>query len=299
MSTAILPSTAAADMTATASPPAPAGIRPSRGVLPGFSLSLGFTLTYLSLLVLIPLAALFLHAAGLGVAGILHELVRPRVLHALTLSFGGALAAAAINSVFGTLIAWTFVRYDFPGKKVFHALIDMPFALPTAVAGIALTALYSEHGWLGAPLAEFGIKVAYTPLGVIIAMVFRGLPFVVRTLEPVLEDFEPQYEEAAATLGASRRQTILRVIFPTLVPALLTGTALAFARAVGEYGSVIFIAGNLQNISEIAPLLIMIRLDEFNYGGATVIAAAMLVLSFAILFAINLLQAWSRRHEQA
>jgi len=292
MTTAILPSAAA--MSATAS--SASDTRPPRGVLPGFGISLGFTLSYLSLLVLIPLAALFLRVAGLGLAGIWHELSSPRVLHALGLSFGGALAAAAINSVFGTLIAWTFVRYEFPLKKVFHAMIDLPFALPTAVAGIALTALYSEHGWLGAPLAQLGIKVAYTPLGVIIAMVFIGLPFVVRTLEPVLEEFEPQFEEVAATLGASRRQTIARVIFPTLVPALLTGTALAFARAVGEYGSIIFIAGNLQNISEIAPLLIMIRLDEFNYGGATVIAAAMLILSFAILFGINVLQAWSRRH---
>ena len=298
MSAVVLPSVAA-EMSATASPPARAGARPSRGVLPGFSLSLGFTLTYLSLLVLIPLAALFLRAAGVGLAGILHELTSPRVLHALGLSFGGALAAAAINSVFGALVAWTFVRYEFPGKKVFHAMVDLPFALPTAVAGIALTTLDSEHGWLGAPLAQFGIKVAYTPLGVIIAMVFIGLPFVVRTIEPVLQDIEPQYEEAAATLGASRRQTIVRVILPILVPALLTGTALAFARAVGEYGSIIFIAGNLQNVSEIAPLLIMVRLDEFNYGGATVIAAAMLILSFAILFAINVLQAWSRRHEQA
>jgi sulfate transport system permease protein len=296
MSTAILPSAAAAEMSATASPPATAAARPLRGVLPGFGLSLGFALSYLSLLVLIPLAALFLRAAGLGFAGIWHEVSSPRVQHALALSFSGALAAAAINTVFGALIAWTFVRYDFPGKKLFHAMIDLPFALPTAVAGIALTALYSEHGWLGAPLAQLGIQVAYTPLGIIVAMVFISLPFVVRTLEPVLEEFEPQYEEAAATLGASRRQTIVRVILPTLVPALLTGAALAFARAVGEYGSIIFIAGNLQNVSEIAPLLIMIRLDEFNYGGASAIAAAMLIVSFAILFAINLLQAWSRRH---
>jgi sulfate transport system permease protein len=294
MTTAILPPAAAMSATASASPAT--DTRLPRGVLPGFGISLGFTLSYLSLLVLIPLAALFLRVAGLGFAGIWQELSSPRVLHALGLSFGGALAAAAINSVFGTLIAWTFVRYEFPFKKVFHAMIDLPFALPTAVAGIALTALYSEHGWLGAPLAQLGFKVAYTPLGIVIAMVFIGLPFVVRTLEPVLEEFEPQFEEAAATLGASRRQTVARVIFPTLVPALLTGTALAFARAVGEYGSIIFIAGNLQNVSEIAPLLIMIRLDEFNYGGATAIAAAMLILSFAILFGINVLQAWSRRH---
>jgi len=294
MTTAIFPSAAA--MSATAAATSATATRPPRGVLPGFGISLGFTLSYLSLLVLIPLAALFLRVAGLGPAGIWHELSSPRVLHALGLSFGGALAAAAINSVFGTLIAWTFVRYEFPLKNIFHAMIDLPFALPTAVAGIALTALYSEHGWLGAPLAQLGIKVAYTPLGIIIAMVFIGLPFVVRTLEPVLEEFEPQFEEAAATLGASRRQTVARVIFPCLVPALLTGTALAFARAVGEYGSIIFIAGNLQNVSEIAPLLIMIRLDEFNYGGATAIAAAMLILSFAMLFGINVLQAWSRRH---
>jgi len=271
----------------------------SRSILPGFGLSLGFSLTYLSLLVLIPLAALLLNAAGIGPAALWRELTSARVLHALQLSFGGALIAACVNLVFGALIAWTFVRYEFPGKRLLHALIDLPFALPTAVAGIALTTLYSEHGWLGAPLAQLGIKVAYTPLGIVIAMVFIGLPFVVRTLEPVLEEAEKQLEEVAATLGASRRQTIVHIILPTVLPALLTGAALAFARAVGEYGSVIFIAGNLQNVSEIAPLLIMIRLDEFNYGGATVIAAAMLIFSFAILFAINLGQAWSRRHEQA
>ena len=268
----------------------------SRSILPGFGLSLGFSLTYLSLLVLIPLAALLLNAAGVGPAALWRELTSARVLHALQLSFGGALVAACVNLVFGALIAWTFVRYEFPGKRLLHALIDLPFALPTAVAGIALTTLYSEHGWLGAPLAQLGIKVAYTPLGIVVAMVFIGLPFVVRTLEPVLEEAEKQLEEVAATLGASRRQTIVHIILPTVLPALLTGAALAFARAVGEYGSVIFIAGNLQNVSEIAPLLIMIRLDEFNYTGATALASAMLVLSFAILFAINLLQGWSRRH---
>ena len=270
--------------------------RPPRSALPGFGLSLGFTLTYLSLLVLIPLAALFLHAAGLGVTGIVRELAQPRVLHALGLSFGGALAAATINTVFGSLVAWTFVRYDFAGKRLLHALIDLPFALPTAVAGIALTTLYAEGGWLGAPLAQLGIKVAYTPIGIVIAMVFIGLPFVVRTLEPVLEDAEKQLEEVAATLGATRLQTIVHIILPSVLPALLTGAALAFARAVGEYGSVIFIAGNLQNVSEIAPLLIMIKLDEFNYAGATALAAAMLVMSFAVLLAINLLQSWNRRH---
>jgi sulfate/thiosulfate transport system permease protein len=296
MNATTLPSPTAVVMGTTASPRAPMRAKSSRSVLPGFGLSLGFTLTYLSLLVLIPIAALFLRAAGLGVEGIVRELSSARVLHALTLSFGGALAAAAINTVFGSLIAWTFVRYDFPGKRLFHAMIDLPFALPTAVAGIALTVLYSEHGWLGAPLAELGIKVAYTPLGIVVAMVFIGLPFVVRTLEPVLEEAEKQLEEVAATLGATRRQTIVHIILPTVTPALLTGAALAFARAVGEYGSIIFIAGNLQNVSEIAPLLIMIRLDEFNYAGATALACAMLVASFAILFAINLLQSWSRRH---
>jgi sulfate/thiosulfate transport system permease protein len=275
--------------------PGLAGGRASRSVLPGFGLTLGVTVTYLSLLILLPLAALFLRAAGIGLEGLWRELSSPRVLHALELSFGGALAAAAINAVFGSLIAWTFVRYEFFGKRLFHAMIDLPFALPTAVAGIALTTLYSENGWLGAPLAQLGIRVAYTPLGVIVAMVFIGLPFVVRTLEPVLEDAEKQLEEVAATLGATRRQTIVHIILPTVLPALLTGASLAFARAVGEYGSIIFIAGNLQNISEIAPLLIMIKLDEFNYAGATALASAMLVISFAILFAINLLQAWSRR----
>ncbi len=292
---AVIASSAAANMSTIAPPRVGHYSRPSRAALPGFGLGLGFTLTYLSLLVLIPLVALFARAADLGVEGLWHELGSARVLHALGLSFGGAFAAAAINAVFGSLIAWTLVRYDFPGKPVFHAMIDLPFALPTAVAGIALTSLYSEHGWLGAPLAQLGIKVAYTPLGVIVAMVFISLPFVVRTLEPVLEDAERQLEEVSATLGATRRQTIVHVIFPTVLPALLTGTALAFARAVGEYGSIIFIAGNLQNVSEIAPLLIMIRLDEFNYAGATALACAMLVMSFVILLAINLLQAWNRR----
>ena len=294
MNTAIA-APAAANMSTIAPPQVGNRRRASRTALPGFGLSLGFTLTYLSLLVLIPLVALFMRAADLGVEGLWHELGSARVLHALGLSFGGAFAAAAINAVFGSLIAWTLVRYDFPGKPIFHAMIDLPFALPTAVAGIALTSLYSEHGWLGAPLAQLGIKVAYTPLGVIVAMVFISLPFVVRTLEPVLEEAEKQLEEVSATLGATRWQTIVHVILPTVLPALLTGTALAFARAVGEYGSIIFIAGNLQNVSEIAPLLIMIRLDEFNYAGATALACAMLVMSFVILLAINLLQAWNRR----
>jgi sulfate/thiosulfate transport system permease protein len=274
----------------------PFSARAQRRALPGFGLTLGFTLSYLSLIVLIPLAALLLRAGGLGISGLWSILASPRVLHALQLSFGGALVAAAINAVFGSLVAWTFVRYDFPGKRLFQAMIDLPFALPTAVAGIALTQLYSTpKGWLGVPLAELGIKVANTPIGVILAMTFISLPFVVRTLEPVLAEADKQYEEAAATLGATRWQTVVRIVFPAVLPALLTGTALAFARAVGEYGSIIFIAGNLPNISEIAPLLIWIRLDEFDYAGATAIASAMLVLSFAILLAINLLQAWSRK----
>jgi sulfate transport system permease protein len=281
-------------MTAGAS----AGHRPlrrRRSVLPGFGLTLGFTLAYLSLIVLLPLAALLLRAGGLGWSGIVGVLDSPRVAHALWLSFGGALAAAAINAVFGSLIAWTFVRYEFPGKRLFQAMVDLPFALPTAVAGIALTSLYAPNGWLGLPLAALGVEIAYTPLGVVLAMTFVGLPFVVRTLEPVLEEAEAQFEEAAATLGATRWQTITRIIVPSVLPALLTGTALAFARAVGEYGSIIFIAGNLPGVSEIAPLLIMIRLEEFDYAGATVIAAAMLGLSFLVLLAINLLQHWSRR----
>jgi sulfate transport system permease protein len=256
---------------------------------------MGFTLTYLSLLVLIPLAGLFVRAGGLGAEGLLHTLASPRALAALRLSFGGALFAAAVNAVFGTLVAWTFVRYEFWGKRLFQAMVDLPFALPTAVAGIALTSIYSPNGWLGAPLAKLGIKAAYNPTGVVLAMTFIGLPFVVRTLEPVLEEAEKQLEEAAATLGATRWQTVTRIILPAVLPALLTGLALAFARAVGEYGSIIFIAGNIPNVSEIAPLLIMIKLEEYDYAGATAVAAAMLVLSFLLLLGINLLQAWRQR----
>jgi len=269
--------------------------RRARRVLPGFGLAMGFTLTYLSLLVLIPLAGLFVRAAGLGAEGLVHTLASARVLAALRLSFGGALFAAGINAVFGTLVAWTFVRYEFWGKRLFQAMVDLPFALPTAVAGIALTAIYSPNGWLGAPLARLGIKAAYNPTGVVLAMTFIGLPFVVRTLEPVLEEAEKQLEEAAATLGATRWQTVTRIILPAVLPALLTGLALAFARAVGEYGSIIFIAGNIPNLSEIAPLLIMIKLEEYDYAGATAVAAAMLVLSFVLLLGINLLQAWRQR----
>lgn len=264
-------------------------------VIPGFGLTLGFTLAYLSLIVLIPLAALVLRTASLGWSDFWAIVTDPRTLAALRLSFGAAFLAASVNAVMGLLLAWVLVRYRFPGRRVLDALIDLPFALPTAVAGIALTALYAPKGWLGAPLAAFGIKIAFTPVGAVIALIFVGLPFVVRTLQPVLEDADREIEEASATLGASRWQTIWRVVLPGLLPALLTGFALALARGVGEYGSVIFLAGNLPYVSEIAPLLIVIRLQEFNYAGATAIATIMLAISFAILLLINGLQAWSRR----
>ncbi|MFT3761784.1 MAG: sulfate ABC transporter permease subunit CysT [Pseudoxanthomonas sp.] len=261
-----------------------------RRVIPGFGLSLGYTLFWLGLVVLLPLAGIFLKTAGLGWHEIWRIWTDPRVLSALKLSFGVALAAAAFNAAMGTLAAWVFVRYRFPGRRVFDAMIDLPFALPTAVAGIALTALYGPNGWIGRWLEAAGIKVAYTPLGIFVALVFIGLPFVVRVVQPVLADLEAEYEEAAATLGANRWQTVWRVLLPALRPAMLAGFALAFARGVGEYGSVIFIAGNLPGVSEIAPLLIVIKLEEFDYAGATAIAAAMLLLSFALLLAINTLQ---------
>ena len=266
-----------------------------RRAIPGFGLTLGITLSYLSLIVLIPLAGVYAKAAGLGFDGLVHTLLSPRVLASLKLTFGAALIAASFNAVFGLLVAWVFVRYRFPGKKIFDAFIDLPFALPTAVAGIALTALYGSNGWIGRLLEPLGITVAYTPLGVVVAMTFISLPFVVRTVEPVLAEAERELEEAAATLGAGRWTTIRRVIFPAVLPALITGTALAFARAVGEYGSVIFIAGNIPQVSEITPLLIVIKLEEFDYAGATAIAATMLTLSFAMLLAINALQAYARR----
>lgn len=261
--------------------------------LPGFGLAMGVTLVYLSLIVLIPLSATFVMTAQLGVRELLSVIGSPRVLSSLRLTFSAALAAALIDALFGLLLAWVLTRYAFPGRRVMNALIDLPFALPTAVAGIALTNLYAENGWLGRLLAPLGIQVAFTPLGIFVALVFVGLPFVVRTVQPVLADLEAELEEAAATLGASRLTTIRRVIFPAILPALLTGFALAFARAVGEYGSVIFIAGNLPNVSEIAPLLIVIRLEEFRYADATAIAAVMLIAAFLILLAINLLQRWS------
>jgi sulfate/thiosulfate transport system permease protein len=262
-------------------------------VLPGFGITLGVTLLWLSVIVLIPLAALFLKTAELSFAQFTGIITSPRVLHALELSFGLSLAAAATNLVFGTLVVWALVRYRFPGRRVLDAIVDIPFALPTAVAGIALTNLYAETGWLGGLLAPLGIKVAFTPLGIFVALVFIGLPFVVRTVQPVLEDLEQELEEAAASLGAGRWTTVRRVVLPSIFPALLTGFALALARAVGEYGSVIFIAGNLPNVSEIAPLLIVIRLQEFRYADATAIAAVMLVASFILLFIINALQRWS------
>ncbi len=261
--------------------------------LPGFGLSLGFTLFYLSAIVLVPLAALVIRPWEIGWSGFVALLSDARVLHALKLSFGGAAIAAAINTVFGLIVAWVLVRYRFPGKRIVDALVDLPFALPTAVAGIALSALYARNGWLGAPLEANGIHVAYTQTGVVLALTFIGLPFVVRTLQPVLAELGKESEEAAATLGATRLQTMRRVLLPLLTPALLTGTAMAFARAVGEYGSGIFIAGNLPGISEIAPLLIIIKLNENNYAGAAAIGVIMLAASFVMLLALNALQAWS------
>jgi sulfate transport system permease protein len=268
-------------------------------VVPGFGPALGLTLTYLSLIVLIPLAAMFLRTMTLSWAEFWHIATDARVLAALRLSFGAAFAAALLNLVMGTLVAWVLVRYDFPLKRVLDATVDLPFALPTAVAGIALAAIYAPNGWVGQWLDPLGIQVAFTPLGVVVALTFIGLPFVVRTVQPVIQDLSLDVEEAAATLGATRVQTLTRVVLPSLAPALLTGTAMAFARAVGEYGSVIFIAGNLPYVSEIAPLLIIIKLEEFDYAGATAIGCLMLIASFALLFVINLLQSWSRRRMAA
>ena len=267
--------------------------RPS--AIPGFGLALGFTLTYLSLIVLIPLAALVLKSASLGFAGFWDVVTGARTLAALRLSFLTSLFAATVNAFFGVIIAWVLVRYRFPGRRLFDAFVDLPFALPTAVAGIALTSLYAPNGWIGSLLAPLGIKVAYTPTGITIALIFIGLPFVVRTVQPVLEEFDRELEEASATLGANRRQTVFHVVLPSLMPAILTGFALALARAVGEYGSVIFIAGNMPFISEIAPLLIIIRLEEFSYPQAAAIGTAMLMISFGILLFVHLVQAWARR----
>jgi sulfate transport system permease protein len=262
-------------------------------VIPGFGVTLGVSLLWLSLIVLVPLAALFLKAAELSFGQFVDIITSRRVVHALQISFGLSVAAAAVNLVFGSIIVWALVRYRFFGRKLVDAIVDIPFALPTAVAGIALTNLYAQSGWLGGALSQLGIKVAFTPLGIFVALVFIGLPFVVRTVQPVLEDLEQELEEAAVSLGASRLTVVRRVVLPSLIPALLTGFALALARAVGEYGSVIFIAGNLPGISEIAPLLIVIKLQEFRYADATAIAAVMLLASFLLLFLINALQRWS------
>jgi sulfate/thiosulfate transport system permease protein len=266
-----------------------------KNVLPGLGLSLGYTLLYLSLIVLIPLSAAFIKAAELSLHEFWTVVTAPRVVASYRLTFGASLIAALINAVFGLLTAWVLVRYKFPGKKVIDALVDLPFALPTAVAGIALTAVYAGNGWIGGWLEPHGIKVAFTPLGVMVALTFIGLPFVVRTVQPVLEDLEAETEDAAASLGANRLQVFAKIILPAIWPALLTGFSLAFARAIGEYGSVIFIAGNLPFVSEITPLIIITKLEQYDYAGATAVAVVMLVISFLLLLLINLLQWWTNR----
>jgi sulfate transport system permease protein len=264
-----------------------------RNILPGFGLSLGYTLLYLSLIVLIPLSAAFIKTTELSWQEFWTVVTAPRVVASYKLTFGASLIGALLNAVFGLLTAWILVRYTFPGKKIIDALVDLPFALPTAVAGIALTAVYATNGWIGSLLEPLGIKVAFTPLGVIVALTFIGLPFVVRTVQPVLEDLESETEEAAASLGANRWQTFYKIILPAVWPALLTGFALAFARAIGEYGSVIFIAGNMPMVSEITPLIIITKLEQYDYAGATAVAVVMLVISFALLLLINALQWWT------
>ncbi len=270
-----------------------------KNVLPGFNLSLGYTLLYLSLIVLIPLAAAFIKTAELSFDEFWSIVTAPRVMASYKLTFGASFIGALINAVFGLLTAWVLTRYTFPGKKIVDALVDLPFALPTAVAGIALTAVYAGNGWIGSLLEPHGLKVAFTPVGVVVALTFIGLPFVVRTVQPVLEDLEAETEEAAASLGANRWQTFSKIIFPALWPALLTGFALAFARAIGEYGSVIFIAGNMPMVSEITPLIIITKLEQYDYTGATAVAVVMLIVSFILLFAINGLQWWSNRRYSA
>ncbi|WBY01924.1 sulfate ABC transporter permease subunit CysT [Ramlibacter tataouinensis] len=267
----------------------------NRKVLPGFNLTLGYTLLYLSLIVLVPLSALVLKTFGMSWAAFWDAVTSPRVLASYRLTFGASFLAAAINVVFGLLVAWVLVRYSFPGKKIVDALVDLPFALPTAVAGISLTALLAGNGWIGQYLEPLGIQLAFNPNGVVIALIFIGLPFVVRTVQPVLEDTERELEEAAMCLGATRWQTFSKVILPSILPALLTGFAMAFARAIGEYGSVIFIAGNMPMVSEITPLVIIGKLEQYDYAGATAVATVMLVMSFALLLVINALQAWQRK----
>ena len=267
-------------------------------VLPGFGPTLGFTVFYLSVVVLIPLSALVFRTAGLTWADFIEIVTAPRVLASYKVTFGSAIIAAIINSVFGVLVAWVLVRYRFPGRRIADALVDLPFALPTAVAGITLATIYSPHGWVGRFLEPYGIKVAFTPLGIVLAMTFIGLPFVVRTVQPVVEEIDSELEEAAVCLGATRWQTLQRVVFPMLLPSILTGFALSFARAVGEYGSIIFIAGNMPMVSEITPLLIITKLEQFDYQGATAIACVMLLASFLMLLVINLLQKWSRKYAE-
>ena len=271
--------------------------RSHRSVIPGFGLSLGLTITYLSLIVLIPLSAAFIKTSGLTWAEFTEAVFSPRVLASYRITFFASLSAALVNCLFGGIVAWVLVRYPFPGRKVVDAMVDLPFALPTAVAGIALTALYAPNGWIGSLFEPYGIKIAFTEVGIFIALTFIGLPFVVRTLQPIIEELEPEFEEASASLGANRWQTIRRVIFPQLLPALLTGFAMAFARALGEYGSVVFISGNMPMRTEITPLLIITKLEQYDYAGATAIAVVMLVASFSLLLAINLLQRWTRRHQ--
>lgn len=270
-------------------------LRTNKRVIPGFGLSLGLTLAYLSLIVLIPLSSVFIKAASMSFADFWQAVTGPRVVASYRLTFGASFLAAAINVVFGLLLAWGLTRYTFPGRKLIDALIDLPFALPTAVAGIALTAIYAKNGWLGQYLEPLGIKIAFAPAGVLVALVFIGLPFIVRTVQPVLEDLDAEYEEAAASLGATRWQAFARIVFPALLPPLMTGFALAFARAVGEYGSVIFIAGNIPMVSEITPLMIITKLEQYDYKGATAIAAVMLVVSFVLLLIVNGLQAWAAK----
>ena len=275
------------------------GMTVRRRVLPGFGITMGITILYLSLIVLIPLATLPARAFTMSWSAFRDTIIDPRVVASYRLSLGASLAAAVVNAIFGSLVAWVLARYTFPGRRIIDALIDLPFALPTAVAGIVLTTLYAPTGWLGAPLARYGITVAFTPIGVTVALIFIGLPFVVRTLQPVIEDLDPEIEEAATSLGASRTGVLLRVILPNLFPAWLTGFALAFARAIGEYGSVVFISGNMPLRTEISPLLIVTKLEQYDYAGATAIAIVMLGLSFLLLLGINGLQAWAQRRVAA
>jgi len=270
---------------------------PRKKILPGFGLTFGFMILYLSLIMLIPLSTIFINTAGIDFKEFRNIVTDERVMQAYKLSFGASFIAAVIDSVFGFLVAWVLVRYDFPGKRIVDSMVDLPFALPTAIAGISLTAVFASNGWIGRYLSDIGIKIAFTEIGIIIALTFIGLPFVVRTVQPVLEEFDKEVEEAAATLNANRFQIITKIIFPTIRPALITGTTLAFARALGEYGSIIFISGNLPLKTEIVPVLIMSKLEQYDYQGATAISIVMLLTSFILLFTINILQWWSTKHK--